>query len=366
MHKYIFLLVGLSLGSTNAACDPICQTLTSAKQKLESWVDDLQCHELPVGYKRVVYYPTDELSPTGVSAKYLLTRKNKDLYEIELPLKLNKKAGDQSVTTIEQRIKLCLSISDSLLKGPDGTKIKIKPIFEPSSTFRHLMLGREIDIKGEDFRSHSLAYNENIDCPTIIHEVLHDLGLADEYQESTVKNKKTGDLKYPCRVLGPENSVMNDQREAMRFVSGTKTSVVTALVCEKVAKRCWEFNEVLDGKIPEFTNYTPKEFEELFKYLALQKRKRQIKEMEKFPYSEKALKDPLPWESDPQMQISKMVFKEIPANILEPAHVRAILFPGCKKKNAVYYKCAKLAYADPEPGQQCYIPPECQSENWLN
>lgn len=105
-----------------------------------------------------------------------------------------------------ERSRSCLNSIQGSLRGPRGEELSISLLTEnelramprnlrPSTT--------SITIAPENARSHSLAYASSIDCPVILHEVLHLLGLCDEYP---------GDHDtYACRAVGARDSVMRDQ-----------------------------------------------------------------------------------------------------------------------------------------------------------
>ena len=67
-----------------------------------------------------------------------------------------------------------------------------------------------ISIQSSEGRSNSESYEADINCSTIIYEVLHLLGLNDEYRERTLKEDPLDDnspADYQCRVV-QEDSIM--------------------------------------------------------------------------------------------------------------------------------------------------------------
>jgi len=73
-----------------------------------------------------------------------------------------------------------------------------------------------------------MSYKSDIDCPTIAHEVLHLLGLCDEYNGN-------GD-GYTCRAVAKTASIMSNQNEAFRLgMSKTHTCECRpGSICERV------------------------------------------------------------------------------------------------------------------------------------
>ncbi len=111
-----------------------------------------------------------------------------------------------TASMMQDRVRSCLSTIQSGLKGPNGDELAIS-IMTPQEVLRLPANLRptntNITIASNTARSNSKAYASSINCPTILHEILHLLGLCDEYPGE-------GD-GYPCRAVGNRDSVMRNQ-----------------------------------------------------------------------------------------------------------------------------------------------------------
>lgn len=107
---------------------------------------------------------------------------------------------------MQDRARACLNSVQSGLKGPGGEELAIR-LLTPQEVLRLPRNLRPkkttVTIAAADARSHSKAYASSISCPVILHEVLHLLGLCDEYPGE-------GD-NYPCRAVGNRDSIMRNQ-----------------------------------------------------------------------------------------------------------------------------------------------------------
>lgn len=63
-------------------------------------------------------------------------------------------------------------------------------------------------------------------------------------------------------------------------------------------------------------------------------------------------------------EIDSNIKKSNAKSLLHPAHFRALIYPGCQKKNSVYYKCSERAYTTGVGGKCAPLPSEC-SGDWL-
>jgi hypothetical protein len=167
--------------------------------------------------------------------KYRLSKTGKKSYRAEINLLFSDIwDGNKKITNYNSvwrhKVKKCLSIYNKYLKGPDGESLKI--VLSKKAP-QHI-----ISIQDEKLRPTSTLYSEGMTCPLILHEILHLLGLVDEYEETQLgfrMDKATGDLKYvtedseikiyDCRALGPEDSIMNNETLAVDSFFKKKKSV---------------------------------------------------------------------------------------------------------------------------------------------
>ena len=213
--------------------------------------------------------------------KYTIRREQNGSYSAVLNLKfVAMKEGYRGPVTSDQvpsyyrrEVQECLEKANTKLLGPKGEKIQIvleepppdkSPCPEPAKT---------IQIGPPGILSKSDIYASDIDCPVISHEILHQLGLCDEYivdKRGYIVDSKTGEvideveniykvgeldsgqslvLKYDCRVTR-SNSLMAHQYERWSnvFFKETETSLLTphqvsAILYGDCKKRNQLFNE---------------------------------------------------------------------------------------------------------------------------
>jgi hypothetical protein len=115
----------------------------------------------------------------------------------------------------------CLEQLNPRLQGPGSQSLNIRLVEEVGSP---PIPPNPIAVVSADARSNSLAWEEDITCDVVVHELLHVLGLIDEYQETAIGYHETnGHLSpaaannllpisvpsYNCRSVGPGNSIMH-------------------------------------------------------------------------------------------------------------------------------------------------------------
>lgn len=166
------------------------------------------CRDLNVGSSTEV---TNYSSKTGLAQKYTLRRFSRDTWQVFLNIDFNpaKNTSGKKTTVIremEKRVRECFLNDAHFLKDEKGRMLRMF-LYEKKYS-KMIDKPREVNIKivpkGE--RSNSQAWARDANCPTIIHEALHLLGLVDEYEEKSIKVSKK--IAYNCRHLGPENSIM--------------------------------------------------------------------------------------------------------------------------------------------------------------
>ncbi|MGH1468468.1 MAG: hypothetical protein ACRBBP_06275 [Bdellovibrionales bacterium] len=88
----------------------------------------------------------------------------------------------------------CFRESDGLLKSSDGTELRLfLDASAPSNRVRAV---------NYEVRHNSEQWGADIDCPTLIHEAMHLLGLVDGYKEQVREGLE-------CRHIEPMTSVMS-------------------------------------------------------------------------------------------------------------------------------------------------------------
>jgi hypothetical protein len=139
---------------------------------------------------------------TGVNASYRLERKATAQKEFRIFVNLQFKSHDTTeLQLVRQNAQGCLRNLSPYLKGPEGESIEITL----DETDRALPSVGVIQIdnltseKREVFRETSLLWSNELSCGKILHEVLHHLGLVDEYFDPS---------NAPCRAVGSQGSAM--------------------------------------------------------------------------------------------------------------------------------------------------------------
>lgn len=153
--------------------------------------DDINCSELSIGQTKLVNYEHSE-SPTSLEHKYIIERVGTNEYKLKLNLKFQENTlwpmeNSELDKTIRRNINNCLDEINPRLKGPDNVSLNIE-ILEPNSENKKKYKKIESVITVSDTpvkREHSHFYSLQSSCPVIIHELLHLMGLVDEYTEIT-------------------------------------------------------------------------------------------------------------------------------------------------------------------------------------
>lgn len=172
--------------------------------------------------------------------QYRLTKTSEKTYLAEINLVFSEVwDGDRQITNRNKmwstKVQRCLNKYNPYLQGPDGESLKIKLSAQAPRVVINVQEALE--------RIESNVYSDKMQCPAVLHEVLHLLGLADEYKETQVgysMNKVTGALElvwegaeipaYDCRAMGPEDSVMNTETLAVEEVLSKNRSTKKSLL----------------------------------------------------------------------------------------------------------------------------------------
>jgi hypothetical protein len=268
---------------------------------LEVYAKTKLCQDMKVSEVIVVKNNISQ-SKSGVEMKYTLHKVAKKSYDVYLNLlfkrgkeyngprpknskgKATKKKLDEYW---KKKTRRCFSKYPHTLSDGYGRSLNLK-VWD-KQLHRDIPRPPKVKIKmvKSSTRSHSRAYRADVSCTTIIHEVLHLMGLADEYEAERgiykkkvfwglgTKNFKTGnpfDVVNNCRSPEPRNSFLGDH-----------------------------YN--IDYHFPT----------------------------------------------------------------LKSGHIDTVIYPNCKAKNELYYKCAKNAYrtSKQKGGRGCLeAPRKCQEYDW--
>lgn len=175
-----------------------------------------KCDPLRPGEHKVFEIDYNDAYATG---NYLLRRTPEGNYQAILNVKFKPGAGATSPASMMERAKTCLNHASQFIKGPGGERLQLAVL--SAEEIEKLPANqrpkqREISIESATHRSNSGAYAEDVDCPTITHEMLHLMGLCDEYEEKNAKLSQD----WGCRVVTKTPSIMRSHNQAFEAVAG--------------------------------------------------------------------------------------------------------------------------------------------------
>lgn len=279
-HQNIVRL--MSFSHTKEQIDLFCKSPPNGKlfeSYIDMWnkLDDISmCTELKIGESR----PLLDKSTNGVGHYHGLKRLSDKKYEATLAIDF--KSDDEAANEeMRERMNSCISKTSDYFKSPNGEQMDLKII--SSEDNKKLQKDQQLKLveigiadKGEYFRSNSKKYAADIPCSTITHELLHLMGLVDEYHETAIQAYYNPDTKeafnpryFPagkskdgfeqkvayvdCRSHSIENSVMALQRD--RFADAVKSKVS----CKCETKEC--IDVMKNPKLAKIANFsTPDDF----------------------------------------------------------------------------------------------------------
>jgi hypothetical protein len=202
----------------------------------EQVADIVSCVQLANGGSQSVSLPQ---TFSDIAASYRLSRTGDQSYRAELNLAFPQTAEGNAVRS---RLTSCLSrINSTLATGTPSTagvgRLELA-VSAPGATDPP---PRPIQILPASGRSHSVAWESDIDCETMTHEMMHLLGLVDEYREQQLGYvhgppgssppyrwvERGAEVPgYACRTLGPSGSLMTDMYAAFRRVAPPATATL--------------------------------------------------------------------------------------------------------------------------------------------
>lgn len=166
---------------------------------------------------------------------YLLKRKNDGNYQAVLNVKFKAGSGRLSPQEMMNRSKNCLAKASPYMKGPKGELIELTVMSQDEINGlprKQRPKGNVISIEGPNFGTNAASYAEDVDCDTITHEMLHLLGLCDEYEET---RQKYGDM-WNCRVVTKEPSIMRELSVFNKAVPQNLSCDCKLMPCSSIMK----------------------------------------------------------------------------------------------------------------------------------
>ncbi|MDE0118652.1 MAG: hypothetical protein OXM55_01430 [Bdellovibrionales bacterium] len=152
-----------------------------------------------------------------------------------------------------EKVQSCMQDANKKMLGPNGETLRIN-IRGSSKSDDCGIKKTNVGIRSPNERSGVLHYSSNVDCPTILHEILHLLGLPDEYG---------GDYNL-CRVDVPESIMSNsNMRWDSVFISKTRNSLLDSVHFSSILhKNCAEKNRLYDECLHKSIDWPKEECEE--------------------------------------------------------------------------------------------------------
>ena len=267
-----------------------------------------QCFDLKTGEEKIVH------SGTGLSESYTVQKEPDGSYSVALNLQFlpdEDYDGEISKDHVPQhymeKAQKCMKQANKGMLGPNEEKLRIVIKDTPKNDTCSVADTKKIFIGSEDHRSNSGKYESDIDCPTITHEILHLLGLCDEYKEASsgfYVNSKTGDIR-PSRFLD------KDEKKKLR------------------EDRDYEFKLAFDCRVTQDDNNI---------------------------MSSQSLRWMYVFGIDGD--------KETDHSLLFPGQFNSILYGGCSRKNKIFNECSQLAYQSSVDNPNCMEQKkQCESQN---
>lgn len=244
------------------------------------FADDKFCEELEIGQSFSINVPS-LLSKTKVLQRYSLKRSAEDIFDVYINPKIKKsKIFDQDEEfwkIFKDNMEACYRSVDGKLVDEFGRQIRLH-VYNPETDDVPRPKGIRIKLMNSHFRSNSMAYRSSIQCPTMIHEAFHLLGLPDEYVErETAWNNhflrlpfkpfiKAGENispAYDCRAIGPANSIMHGYgsiHQGEGLYSGHVNAILYPRCKErnrkffKCAKYAYRTSFENNGALPDLSN----------------------------------------------------------------------------------------------------------------
>lgn len=288
---------------------------------------------------------------TGLPAAYHYRRPTERRYRVTVPALF--RAADPetppaAVDAIANRTAMCLTAVQPAMSGPNGEEIEIQLVPALFEGLRPL----EVAVTTRPVRGHVRLWQANWDCPEIVHEVGHFLGLVDKYPEPPTSGR------YDCRHAGPHSSLMYDPWDA--YLRASPQLEVHRCSCEGLSgdtlAYCQEALSNVDANSASCPTGTLSMFEHRTLEYATPERAAQDIARAGRPTSPDGLAKWIVVRRAPQRR-----------SLLSPAEFRVIAHPNRLEANARYYACASDAYRTSRSlgGEGCLVSSAaCEGNGW--
>lgn len=174
------------------------------------------------------------------TGNYLLKKTGDNAYEATLTLDFTNMGGSATSEQMMASVKSCLATVNPHMKGPNGEKISLRAL-TPSEAEDQLPRGErpaveKINIRPDGIAIDSQNFTGNADCATITHELLHHLGLCDEYKETRTNvvsgMSRSRAEEWSCRNVPTRTSIMKNHVEAFN------AAIPQQFTCECLSDAC--------------------------------------------------------------------------------------------------------------------------------
>jgi hypothetical protein len=178
--------------------------------------------------------------PMGfTSGNYLLKKTGDNNYQATLNIDFKTAGGSSSPAQMLEKVRGCFAIANRSIKGPSGEKLSVRilsPEEAQSLPSSERPIADEVNIRPQGIAIDSGNFTGEAECPTLTHEILHHLGLCDEYKETRTDlfygMTRARSEEWSCRVVPSKPSIMKNH------VEGFNAAVPRKFTCECVNPTC--------------------------------------------------------------------------------------------------------------------------------
>ena len=222
--------------------------------KIQESKEVSKCAQLNPGEHKLFKKENSNYYTTG---NYLLKRKADGNYQAVLNVDFKQASGSVSPQAMMERSRECLAMAAPHMKGPDGKKIELV-VMTPNEVKQLPSDTRpkpyDITIEGPQYGTNAGGYAEDVNCSVITHEMLHLLGLCDEYKED---RPQYAQYNWTCRVVTKVPSIMRDLSVYNKAVGSTLNCDCSGNTCKSVMNGNNESLKKMyvSGNINDVTDY---------------------------------------------------------------------------------------------------------------
>jgi hypothetical protein len=322
-----------------------------------------------------------------VLARHIATKLSEKKYRILMSAEFHaaeEVPADQAVL-MREKVKACYKAAGAL-KASDQNELSFELLENIPSKLLQVPPSY-IRVYTGGIRANSGNYHLDMDCPTILHETLHLVGLDDEYKESTedMSCRSFGDSIMADHTRPHIEGLYAEADEYYRKESETIFLAVDKVLCrENNTDELYQFSYDESRKSASLWHFTGNDWQ--YSKLLDEQEGIYMREADLLPNSKFTLNEHtrrlmhLPesgsWRcrleqrsaTPKRLRGAEILAERIAKYPLRPAHFRKILFSKCIAKNQVYNYCTQESYLVVTQGHQCLKDklPACNNGEWLN